>query len=289
MTTHNDQLFQLLSDFKTWQDGDALSEQRLVQHDLVLAHLARLYGGLSWNAQHFGLLPSYSQPIIDIQKEGPVALSHLLAVTATGKLLVCAKATIPHCDNPNENKGLFAIAQPLKLPEAMQKTWPDFPLYQIQLKWQAWQSGIDDIVKTGEGLPLGRLKDGQWNAQYIPPVVSVSTNENLQARVKKIMANVVELKNADVQIQALVLEINCKNDATTPLDFWITHCRCLIMLQTHRKMFSDKDYKDKVSELESGFMPWDLGASLDKLEACWNQVKLLNQTNSVEQKRCIRL
>jgi len=166
----------------------------------------------------------------------------------------------------------------------VQKTWPDFPLYQIQLKWQAWQSGIDDIVKTGEGLPLGRLKDGQWNAQYIPPVVSVSTNENLQARVKKIMADVVKLKNADVQIQALVLEINCKNDATTPLDFWITHCRCLIMLQNNRKMSSDKDYKDKVSELESGFMPWDLGTCLDKLEACWHRVnEYLNKKHFYKQ------
>ncbi|MEK8015907.1 MAG: hypothetical protein VSS75_003500, partial [Candidatus Parabeggiatoa sp.] len=78
-------------------------------------------------------------------------------------------------------------------------------------------------------------------------------------------------------------------DATTPLDFWIAHCRCLIMLQTHRKMLSDKDYKNKVSELEAGFIPWDFGTCLDKLEACWNQVKLLNQTNSVEQKRSIRL
>jgi hypothetical protein len=68
----------------------------LAQHDLVLAHLARLYGGLSFHAQNFGLVPSYPL-ILDIQEEGPVALSELLAVTATGKLLVCAQTQIDLC------------------------------------------------------------------------------------------------------------------------------------------------------------------------------------------------
>ncbi|OQY55623.1 MAG: hypothetical protein DRR08_11165 [Candidatus Parabeggiatoa sp. nov. 2] len=78
------QLFRLLTEFETWQDGQALSEVRLVLHDLVLAHLARLYGGLAWNAQHFGLCPSYPL-VVDIQQDRPVALTELLAVTATGK------------------------------------------------------------------------------------------------------------------------------------------------------------------------------------------------------------
>ncbi|RKZ92315.1 MAG: hypothetical protein DRR19_04630 [Candidatus Parabeggiatoa sp. nov. 1] len=65
------QLFQLLTEFETWQDGHPLSERRLVQHDLVLAHLARLYGGLSWNNQVFGLCPSYPL-IVDIQQDRPM-------------------------------------------------------------------------------------------------------------------------------------------------------------------------------------------------------------------------
>ncbi|RKZ92314.1 MAG: hypothetical protein DRR19_04625 [Candidatus Parabeggiatoa sp. nov. 1] len=203
--------------------------------------------------------------------------------------MVGFNADIPECDNANENNGLFAIAQPLPMSKALRDTQPPFPLHKIRLEWRAWQQGIDEIVKTGDGIPVGRFANGQWDTHYIPPVVSVDTSDDLQERVKNLMADVVTLKNADVQIQALVLEINCKDYAITPLDFWLAHCRCLIMLQSHRKMVSNKMYQKKVSELETGFRPWDFGASLDKLAACWNQVKLLNQTNSVEQKRYIRL
>ena len=65
------QIFQLLTEFETWQNGHPLSERRLAQHDLVLAHLARLYGGLSWNNQVFGLCPSYPL-IVDIQQDRPM-------------------------------------------------------------------------------------------------------------------------------------------------------------------------------------------------------------------------
>jgi len=117
----------------------------LAQHDLVLAHLARLYGSLSFHAQNFGLVPSYPL-LLDIQEEGPVALSELLAVTATGKLLVCAQTKIDLCYNPNENNGLFAIAMPFAVSKALRETLPDFPLYQVQLEWRAWQAGIDELV-----------------------------------------------------------------------------------------------------------------------------------------------
>jgi len=48
-----DQLFQLLSKFETWKEGDTLDEQRLIQHELLLAHLARLYSSINWNEHNF--------------------------------------------------------------------------------------------------------------------------------------------------------------------------------------------------------------------------------------------
>jgi len=48
-----DQLFQLLSKFETWKEGDTLDEQRLIQHELLLAHLACLYSSVNWNEHNF--------------------------------------------------------------------------------------------------------------------------------------------------------------------------------------------------------------------------------------------
>jgi hypothetical protein len=285
-----DQLFQLLSQFKSWQDGDSLSELRLVQHDLVLAHLARLYGNISWNAQVFGLCSPY-QLILDIQQDRPKALSKLLAVTATGKLMVCDKADIPDGDNSNHNNGLFAIARPYPLPKALEETLPKFPLYQVQLEWRAWQSGINEIVETGEGIPLGRSIDGQWDKQYIPPTVSVAASDDLLSRLKKIMvdveeimANVEGLKEFNLHIQVLLLEINSKNySKLTPSEFWLAHSRCLIMLQ---QQILDETYTENLSNLLEGFRPWDFGACLAQLEICWRWVinkKLKKNLNKAEQ------
>ncbi|MEK8022120.1 MAG: formylglycine-generating enzyme family protein, partial [Candidatus Parabeggiatoa sp.] len=274
MKTYDDQLFQLLSDFETWQDGDALNERRLVQHDLVLAHLALLYGGLSWNAQHFGLLPSSSLPF-EIEEQKPVALSHLLALTATGKLLVCASVPIPECDNPIENKGLFAIARPLKLPDALQKTWPDFPLYQIELEWQEWQTGIDDIVKTGEGLPLGRLKEGEWDADYSPPVMSLATDERLWQQATEIKNQVSSVANRDNRVAEQVLTLQQSElSQLGPSAFWQAHCRCLVGLKNHPKLVDDADYQDSVSKLLSEtFSPWAIGDGLEPLRLAWQRVE----------------
>ncbi|MEK8022149.1 MAG: formylglycine-generating enzyme family protein [Candidatus Parabeggiatoa sp.] len=274
MTTHDDQLFQLLSEFETWQDGHALNEQRLVQHDLVLAHLARLYGSLSSHSQHFGLLPSYSLTI-EIQEQKPLALSNLLALTATGKLLVCAKAAIPECDNPSENKGLFAIAKPLKLPETLQKTWPVFPFYQVQLEWQAWQSGIDEIVKTGEGLPLGRLKEGQWDADYIPPVMTLPTDKRLWQQALELMNQVSSIANHDKAVAEQVLTLQ-QSDLShlSPLAFWQGHCHCLVALKTHPKLADDPAYQKTISKLLSeAFSPWMIGNDLAALRSAWQCVE----------------
>ena len=274
MKTHDDQLFQLLSDFETWQDGDALNERRLVQHDLVLAHLARLYGGLSWNAQHFGLLPS-SSLTVEIEEQKPVALSHLLAVTATGKLLVCASVPIPECDNPIENKGLFAIARPLKLPDALQKTWPDFPLYQVKLAWRAWDAGIDEIVKTGEGLPLGQLKEGEWDADYIPPVMRLATDERLRQQAIEVMNQLSSVASRDSRVAEQVLALQQSDLGNmTPLAFWQAHCRCLVGLKDHPKLVDDADYQDSVSKLLSEtFSPWAIGDGLEPLRLAWQRVE----------------
>ncbi|RKZ91894.1 MAG: hypothetical protein DRR19_05885 [Candidatus Parabeggiatoa sp. nov. 1] len=269
------QLFQLLTEFETWQDGHPLSERRLVQHDLVLAHLARLYGGLSWDAQHFGLCPSYPL-FFEIQEQMPTALSELLAVTATGKLLVCAKAEIPLCDNPSENNGLFAIAQPLPMSKALRETWPEFPLYQVQLEWRAWQAGIDDIVKTGDGIPVGRLnEDGQWDGDYIPPVMHLATDEKLSQQATEVMNRVSLLANRDNLVAELTQALRQTDLASlTPLAFWQNHCQCLVALKTHPKLADDVDYQDSVSTLLSAtFSLSMIGDGLEPLRFAWKRVE----------------
>jgi len=161
-----DKLFQLLSEFETWKDGDALDEQRLIQHELLLAHLARLYGSVNWNEHNFGLCPPYPFSI-----DFPNHISKLVAITATGKLMVCAKADIPKYDN-TDKQCLFVKGIPYPLANSP-NNYPDFPLFQtIELQWLSEQA-VDKLIKNGEGIPLGWLKnDGQWDTQYTPPVVS---------------------------------------------------------------------------------------------------------------------
>jgi hypothetical protein len=268
------QLFKLFTDFETWQNGHPLNERRLAQHDLVLAHLARLYGSLSFHAQNFGLVPSYPL-ILDIQEEGPVALSELLAVTATGKLLVCAQTKIDLCYNPNENNGLFAIAQPILVSKALRETLPDFPLYTVQLEWRAWQAGIDELVKTGDGLPLGRLKEGQWDADYIPPVMSLATHQILWQQASEVMNQVSRLANRDSRVAELSLALRQTDLAIiTPLAFWQSHCQCLVALKVHPKLANDLDYKDSVSTLLSAtFSLSMIGEGLEPLSFAWKRVE----------------
>ncbi len=161
-----DQLFQLLSEFETWKDGDALNEQRLIQHELLLAHLARLYSSVNWNEHNFGLCPPYPFSI-----DFPNQISKLVAITATGKLMVCAKADMPKYDN-TDKQCLFVKGIPYPLANSP-NTYPDFPLFQtVELQWLSEQA-VDKLIKNGEGIPLGWLKnDGQWDTQYTPPVVS---------------------------------------------------------------------------------------------------------------------
>jgi formylglycine-generating enzyme required for sulfatase activity/DNA anti-recombination protein RmuC len=284
------QLFQLLTEFQAWQNGQALSEVRLVQHELVLAHLARLYGGLAWNAQHFGLCPSYPL-LVDIQEEGPVALTELLAVTATGKLLVCAQAEIPECENPIENNGLFAIARPLPIPKALRETLPDFPLYQVQLEWRAWQAGIDELVKTGEGLPLGRFNNGQWDVNYIPPVMSLATDQILSQQAAEVMSRVDKLARCDSQVADLVVALG-QTDWTieTPWAFWQAHCSCLVALKDHPKLAEDSAYHAKVSELVSWeFWCWEMAASLVLLGSVWEAIEKRFDKESARQKSMAQL
>jgi formylglycine-generating enzyme required for sulfatase activity len=282
------QLFRLLTEFKTWQNGQALSEVRLVQHELVQAHLARLYSNLTWNAQQFGLCPSYPL-IVDIQQDRPVALSELLAVTATGKLLVCAEAEVPECDNPIENNGLFAIARPLPLPETQQETLPDFPFYQVQLEWRTWQAGIDEFVKTGEGLPLGRFENGQWDANYIPPVMNLATDQILSQQATELMKRVEQLARRDSQLADLVVPL-LQTDwtTTTPRAFWQAHYRCLVALKEHPKLAEDSAFHAKVSELVL-FEGWEMAASLVLLGAVWDTIEKRFDNESARQKSMAQL
>jgi hypothetical protein len=282
------QLFRLLTEFETWQDGQALSEVRLVLHDLVLAHLARLYGSLAWNAQHFGLCPSYPL-IVDIQQDRPVALTELLAVTATGKLLVCAEAEIPECDNPIENNGLFAIARPFRMSTALRETLPDFPLYQVQFEWRAWQAGIDELVKTGEGVPLGRLKNGQWDANYIPPVMSLASHQRLSQQATELMSRVDELARRDSQVADLVVPLR-QTDWTieTPWAFWQAHYRCLVALKDHPKLAEDSAFHAKVSELVLSEC-WEMEASLVLLGSVWETIEKRFDKESARQKSMAQL
>ncbi|MDM8557393.1 SUMF1/EgtB/PvdO family nonheme iron enzyme [Candidatus Parabeggiatoa sp. HSG14] len=192
MTTNETPLFKLLSEFKMWTNDDALDEQRLVQHELVLAHLARLYGSLYWNSQVFGLCPQIPLQL-DIQAG---TLSKLVAITKTGKLMVCEQAKIPECDNSGD-RGLFAIASPYPFPKSLQNKLPHFPLCQVKLEWLPWEKGNREIVKTGAGIPLARMKEGQWD-NYKPPVVNLVTDDILQKetvhreRMEKYLSNDVE-------------------------------------------------------------------------------------------------
>ena len=176
MAIDNDQLFQALNQFEMWKDGDALTGQRLVQHELVLAHLARLYGSLYWNSQVFGLCPQYPLQLNTQEK----TLSKLVAITNTGKLMVCEQANIPECNDHIGNQGLFAIALPYPFPNSQPDMQPTFPLCQVKLEWLAWEKGEHEVVETGMGIPLGRMKEGQWDNQYQPPVVKLVTDKVLQ-------------------------------------------------------------------------------------------------------------
>jgi hypothetical protein len=251
MATHENQLFQLLTDFETWQDGDTLDEQRLVQHELVLVHLTRLYSNINWSEQNFGLYQSYQ---LEFENDIPKNIFELIAITKTGKLMVCGEYKLSKIGEPTNNDGLFAFAD--------KEIYPDFPLYKVELRWGDWEQ-VEEIVKIDDGIPLGRLQNGQWDEQYIPPTVNVATNKNLQTRIDKLMQDVVTLKNINVHIQALVLEMDGKKYANlTPLDFWLAHCRCLIMLQNN------------ISKLESGFIPWDFGFCLTNIEECWKLIDI---------------
>jgi formylglycine-generating enzyme required for sulfatase activity len=282
------QLSKLLTDFEAWQNGQALSEVRLVQHELVLAHLARLYGGLAWNAQHFGLCPSYPL-VVEIQQDRPVALSELLAVTATGKLLVCAEAEIPESENPIENNGLFAIARPLPLPETQQETLPDFPFYQVQLEWRAWQAGIDELVKPGEGLPLGRFRNGQWDTDYSPPVMSLATDQRLSQQATELMSRVDQLASRESQLADLVVPLR-QTDWTveTPWAFWQAHYRCLMALKDHPKLAEDSAFHAKVSELVL-FECSEMAASLVLLGSIWETIEQRFDKESARQKSLAQL
>ncbi len=101
---------------------------------------------------------------------------------------MCAEAEVPECENPIENNGLFAIARPFRMSTALRETLPDFPLYKVQLEWRAWHAGIDELVKTGEGLPLGRMKNGQWDVNYIPPVMSLASHHILSQQAAEVMS-----------------------------------------------------------------------------------------------------
>jgi hypothetical protein len=271
MNTNNSQFFQVLNQFEMWKDGDALTEQRLVQHELVLALLTRLYSNINWSEQNFCL---YQPCQLEFENDIPKNIFELIAITKTGKLMVCGEYNLSKIGKPSNNDGLFAFAD--------KEIYPDFPLYKVELRWGGWEQ-VEEIVKIGDGIPLGRLQNGQWDEQYIPPTVNVATNKNLQTRIDKLTQDVVTLKNTNVHIQALALEIKSKKYANlTPRDFWLAHCRCLIMLQDK---ISDKMFRKEISELESGFVPWDFGSSLDKLENYWNDIKeILNKINPPKQK-----
>jgi len=264
-----EQFFQLLTDFKTWKDGEVLDERRMMQHELVLAHLARLYGSINWNTQVFGLCPPYKF-CLDIQGN---TLSKLVAVTVTGKLMVCRETKIPKCDNYFDNNGLFVIAQPYPLPEPLWETQLHFPLYQLELEWRKWQQGIEEIVKAGDGIPLGRYLKGQWDKYYIPPVQRVAASDDLQNRIEKLMKNVADFANDNIPIQTLVLELSNRDWANlTPLAFWEAHCRCLVALLANPKIAANNTYKNNISDLVSGFIPWDFDIGLGKLEYLWKLI-----------------
>ncbi len=272
MTTNEHPLFHLLTPFQNWANGATLDDKNMVQHELILAHLARLYGNIVWNAQVFGLCHPYQG--LDIQQNNPT-ITQLMAVTTTGKLMISNETPIPNNDNTATNNGLFAIAnaEHYRLPQAFQQQQL---LYGIQLQWMAWETGINNIVKPGNGLPLGRYINNQWDQHYAPPVVNLATSDILHKRMAAIMAQVTTLINYDTPIQGLALELGQQTlwQTLTPLELWRTHCRCLTALLNNTTLANDKNYQNKVSNLSiSGYIPWEFGNCIEKLQACWQRIK----------------
>jgi hypothetical protein len=184
---------------------------------------------------------------------------------------------------------ILAIAQPILVSKALRETLPDFPLYTVQLEWRAWQAGIDELVKTGDGLPLGRLKEGQWDADYIPPVMSLATHQILWQQASEVMNQVSRLANRDSRVAELSLVLRQTDLAIiTPLAFWQNHCQCLVALKAHPKLANDLDYKDSVSKLLSAtFSLSMIFDGLEPLSFAWKRVEQCLDKKEKPIRRCV--
>ncbi|MCP3897570.1 hypothetical protein, partial [Moraxella sp.] len=162
---------------------------------------------------------------------------------------------------------------------------------QVQLEWRAWQAGIDELVKTGDGLPLGRLKDGQWDADYIPPVMSLATHHILWQQASEVMNQVSILANRDSRVAELSLVLRQTDLAIiTPLAFWQNHCQCLVALKAHPKLANDLDYKDSVSKLLSAtFSLSMIFDGLEPLSFAWKRVEECLDKKEKPIRRCVSL
>lgn len=260
----DDPIFRILKDFEPWQDGQTLTAQRLEQHDGVLAHISRLYASIGWHEQNFG----FYQYHLEFGNETtiPIYASHLIAVTSNGQLMVCEEYDFSKLDEPKNNEDCLVA-----LPKAI---YDDFPLNQIAFAWRDWQE-IATIIDEEEGIPLGRLVDGKWDENYIPPVVKIAASKNLRQRVEHLAKKMLESDKNNPDVHTLFLTVN--NDPTlTALEFWLMYHRCLTRLQNQ----VPSEQQPEVTKLK--FMPFDFGENLRELEKYWEQKPPQKETSSMQ-------
>jgi hypothetical protein len=245
-----DPIFRILKDFEPWEDGQRLTAQRLGQHEWVLAHISRLYASIRWHQQNFG----FYQYHLAFENERS-KLTHLIAMTSKGQLMVCEEYDFSKLDEPKNNEDCLVA-----LPKAI---YGDFPLNQIAFAWRHWQE-IARIIDEEEGIPLGRLVEGKWDENYIPPVVKIAASKNLRQRVEHLAKKMLESDKNNPDVHTLFLTVN--NDPTlTALEFWLMSHRCLMRLQNQ----VPSEQQPEVTTLK--FMPFNFGENLRELEKYWEQ------------------
>lgn len=231
---------------------------------MVLAHISRLYASIRWHQQNFG----FYQYDLKFKNETtiPVCASHLIAITRSGQLMVCEEYDLSKLDEPKNNEACLVA-----LPKAI---YDRFPLYQIAFAWRDWQE-IERTIDEEEGIPLGRLVDKKWDENYIPPVVNIAVNKNLQQRVSHLAKKMLESEQNNPDVQTLFLMVN--NDITlTALEFWLMSHRCLMMLQNQ----VPSEQQPEVTTLK--FVPFDFGENLRELEKYWEQKPPKQETPSMQ-------
>ncbi|OQY51208.1 MAG: hypothetical protein DRR08_03165 [Candidatus Parabeggiatoa sp. nov. 2] len=162
--------FELLFEVKPWQDGMALSDRSLHEHEAQQVILARLYGAVRWGKDCFGLHPagkliSTCQQVDDQTWE--YQLTEAIAITITGQILVCGpcQQTLSLAD-----RGLL-VAVPIE-----QESLPAALWYRAEIKFYP----EDEANALRQGVPIARwLGEEGLDENYLPPAMSLGAHPHL--------------------------------------------------------------------------------------------------------------